>query len=96
MQTRRVGVIHAAVGEVHERRAAGGLGLAGLLAGHAQRVAHGEDRDTEDQHEPAAGDLQPAIVEAVHGAAAAQQVRSLMFIERFSSEVDARIDQLGQ
>jgi molecular chaperone HscB len=28
--------------------------------------------------------------------AAAQQVRSLMFIERFSSEVDARIDQLGQ
>jgi molecular chaperone HscB len=29
-------------------------------------------------------------------AAAAQQVRSLMFIERFSSEVDARIDQLGQ
>jgi molecular chaperone HscB len=29
-------------------------------------------------------------------AAAAQRVRSLMFIERFSSEVDARIDQLGQ
>ena len=29
-------------------------------------------------------------------AAAAQQVRSLMFIERFSSEVDARMDQLGQ
>ena len=29
-------------------------------------------------------------------AAAAQQIRSLMFIERFSSEVDARIDQLGQ
>jgi molecular chaperone HscB len=29
-------------------------------------------------------------------AAAAQQVRSLMFIERFASEVDARIDQLGQ
>jgi molecular chaperone HscB len=29
-------------------------------------------------------------------ATAAQQVRSLMFIERFSSEVDARIDQLGQ
>ena len=29
-------------------------------------------------------------------AAAAQQVRSLMFIERFSGEVDARIDQLGQ
>ena len=28
--------------------------------------------------------------------AAAQQVRSLMFIERFASEVDARIDQLGQ
>ncbi len=28
--------------------------------------------------------------------AAAQQVRSLMFVERFSSEVDARIDQLGQ
>lgn len=28
--------------------------------------------------------------------AAAQQVRSLMFIERFSSEVDARIDQLEQ
>ena len=27
-------------------------------------------------------------------AAAAQQVRSLMFIERFSSEVEARIDQL--
>ncbi|HEY3048958.1 MAG TPA: Fe-S protein assembly co-chaperone HscB [Polaromonas sp.] len=27
---------------------------------------------------------------------AAQQVRSLMFIERFASEVDARIDQLGQ
>ena len=29
-------------------------------------------------------------------AAAAQQVRSLMFIERFAGEVDARIDQLGQ
>ena len=29
-------------------------------------------------------------------AAAAQQVRSLMFIERFASEVDARIDRLGQ
>jgi molecular chaperone HscB len=28
--------------------------------------------------------------------AAAQQVRSLMFIERFASEVDARIDQLEQ
>ena len=28
--------------------------------------------------------------------AAAQQVRSLMFIERFASEVDDRIDQLGQ
>ena len=28
--------------------------------------------------------------------AAAQQVRSLMFIERFSSEVDDRLDQLGQ
>lgn len=28
--------------------------------------------------------------------AAAQQVRSLMFIERFATEVDARIDQLGQ
>ncbi|MBC7610542.1 MAG: Fe-S protein assembly co-chaperone HscB [Polaromonas sp.] len=28
--------------------------------------------------------------------AAAQQVRSLMFVERFASEVDARIDQLGQ
>jgi molecular chaperone HscB len=29
-------------------------------------------------------------------AAAAQQVRSLMFIERFGSEVNARIDSLGQ
>lgn len=28
--------------------------------------------------------------------AAAEQVRSLMFIERFASEVDARLDQLGQ
>lgn len=28
--------------------------------------------------------------------AAAQQVRSLMFIERFASEIDARIDRLGQ
>ena len=28
--------------------------------------------------------------------AAAEQVRSLMFIERFAGEVDARIDQLGQ
>jgi len=28
--------------------------------------------------------------------AAARQVRSLMFIERFASELDARIDQLGQ
>ena len=28
--------------------------------------------------------------------AAAQQVRSLMFIERFGSEIDARIDSLGQ
>lgn len=29
-------------------------------------------------------------------AEAARQIRSLMFIERFSSEVNARIDQLGQ
>ena len=29
-------------------------------------------------------------------AAAAQQVRGLMFTERFATEVDARIDQLGQ
>lgn len=29
-------------------------------------------------------------------AAAAEQVRSLMFLERFASEVDARMDQLGQ
>ena len=29
-------------------------------------------------------------------AAAAKQVRALMFIERFGSEVDARIDSLGQ
>ena len=29
-------------------------------------------------------------------AAAARQVRSLMFIERFASELDARMDQLGQ
>ena len=28
--------------------------------------------------------------------AAAQQVRGLMFTERFASEIDARIDQLGQ
>ncbi len=28
--------------------------------------------------------------------AAAQQVRSLMFIERFGTEVDARVDSLGQ
>ncbi|MEO7400084.1 MAG: Fe-S protein assembly co-chaperone HscB [Polaromonas sp.] len=28
--------------------------------------------------------------------AAAQQIRSLMFIERFAQEVDERIDQLGQ
>ncbi|MES2398938.1 MAG: Fe-S protein assembly co-chaperone HscB [Pseudomonadota bacterium] len=28
--------------------------------------------------------------------AAAQQVRSLMFMQRFASEVDARMDQLGQ
>ncbi len=28
--------------------------------------------------------------------AAAEQIRSLMFIERFASEVDARIEQLGQ
>ncbi|RYG14655.1 MAG: Fe-S protein assembly co-chaperone HscB [Burkholderiales bacterium] len=28
--------------------------------------------------------------------AAAQQVRALMFVERFADEVDARLDQLGQ
>ena len=28
--------------------------------------------------------------------AAAQQVRALMFVERFASEVDARLDRLGQ
>ena len=31
-----------------------------------------------------------------HYDAAAQQIRGLMFTERFASEVDARIDQLGQ
>ena len=35
----------------------------------AQRIARGEDRQAEDQHEPAAGDLEPAIRDAPHGAA---------------------------
>ncbi|MES2413391.1 MAG: Fe-S protein assembly co-chaperone HscB [Pseudomonadota bacterium] len=37
-----------------------------------------------------------AIDEAKDFDAAAGQVRSLMFMQRFASEVDARIDQLGQ
>ncbi|MES2509346.1 MAG: Fe-S protein assembly co-chaperone HscB [Pseudomonadota bacterium] len=37
-----------------------------------------------------------AIDEAKDFSSAAGQVRSLMFMQRFASEVDARIDQLGQ
>ncbi len=37
-----------------------------------------------------------SIDEAQDFPAAAQQVRSLMFMQRFAAEVEARIDQLGQ
>ena len=40
--------------------------------------------------------LEHSIDERRDLAAAAQQVRSLMFIERFAAEVDARIDRQGQ
>lgn len=40
--------------------------------------------------------IEQALDENKNFPMAAQQVRSLMFIERFASEVDARIDQLGQ
>jgi len=40
--------------------------------------------------------IEQSIDELKDFSAAAQQVRRLMFIERFASEVDARIDQLGQ
>lgn len=40
--------------------------------------------------------IQQAIDVEHDFATAAQHIRSLMFIERFAGEVDARIDQLGQ
>ena len=40
--------------------------------------------------------LEQLIDEQKDFAAAARQVRSLMFTERFASEIDARIDRLGQ
>jgi molecular chaperone HscB len=40
--------------------------------------------------------LEHLIDESKDFAAASQQVRSLMFTERFASEIDARIDRLGQ
>ncbi|CAN5301864.1 Fe-S protein assembly co-chaperone HscB [soil metagenome] len=40
--------------------------------------------------------IEQSLDEKKDFSAAAQQVRSLMFIERFASEVDARIDQLGE
>jgi len=40
--------------------------------------------------------IEQSIDELNDFSVAAQQVRRLMFIERFASEVDARIDQLGQ
>lgn len=46
------------------------------------------------------GEQLSKIGQSIDGAkdfnAAAQQVRSLMFMQRFASEVDARMDQLGQ
>ena len=41
-------------------------------------------------------DIEKALDADKDYAAAAQQVRSLMFIERFTSEVEARMDQLEQ
>ena len=40
--------------------------------------------------------LEQLIDERKEFAAASRQVRSLMFTERFASEIDARIDRLGQ
>jgi molecular chaperone HscB len=40
--------------------------------------------------------LEQLIDQSKDFAAASQQVRSLMFTERFASEIDARIDRLGQ
>jgi molecular chaperone HscB len=40
--------------------------------------------------------LEQLIDESKDFAAASQQVRSLMFTERFASEIDSRIDRLGQ
>jgi molecular chaperone HscB len=42
------------------------------------------------------GDIERLLDHAGDAAAAAQQVRALMFIERFAHDVEARFDQLGQ
>ncbi|MFD0666112.1 Fe-S protein assembly co-chaperone HscB [Ramlibacter sp. MAHUQ-53] len=41
-------------------------------------------------------DIERLLDEAGDAAGAAQQVRALMFIERFAHDVEARFDQLGQ
>jgi molecular chaperone HscB len=41
-------------------------------------------------------DTQGDVDVAAHAKAAAQQVRALMFVQRFASELDDRLDQLGQ
>ncbi|RYG12847.1 MAG: Fe-S protein assembly co-chaperone HscB [Burkholderiales bacterium] len=53
---------------------------------HQLNAARGETLGRIEQLLDTAGDAQ----------AAAQQVRALMFIERFGQDVEARIDQLGQ
>ena len=42
------------------------------------------------------GRIEALLDESGDAAAAAQQVRALMFIERFAHDVEARFDQLGQ
>jgi len=54
------------------------------------------DARLRDARATAFGDIERLLDREGDAAAAAQQVRALMFIERFAHDVEARIDQLGQ
>jgi molecular chaperone HscB len=53
-------------------------------------------RQVIDARRAALVELQATLDERHDWAAAAQQVRALMFIERFAADVDARLDALEQ
>ena len=53
-------------------------------------------RDVRDHHDAALARLRETLDDLHDYASAAQQVRALMFIERFGDDIDRRLEALGQ